>query len=345
MEDSPLISPSKPRNARAARALAAREPQLVENPKSILFLRSTSTSSLLATLSQNLYALVQTHATRFAKRNTIHPFEDPSSLEFFSEKNDAALMCFASHAKKRPHTLTFARMFDHRVLDMLECLVDAASARAIAQFGGRKWRVGAKPMLSFSGPQFEDPSAPRFVLAKSLFLDFFRGEEVSEMDVEGLELFVSFAAAERGEGSEKVETVCMRVWRVVTKRSGGRLPRVELEEVGPRIDFRLGRVREADPKVMKEALRRDKTQKASGLGYLRLFANGLQPKKKKNVDVDLIGDKIGRIHVGRQSLGDLQTRKMKGLKRVEMDEDIIDEGGADGASPGVKKRKRIRTEI
>ena len=28
-----------------------------------------------------------------------------------------------------------------------------------------------------------------------------------------------------------------------------------------------------------------------------------------------MGDKVGRIHLGRQDLDDLQTRKMKGLKR------------------------------
>jgi ribosome production factor 2 len=38
----------------------------------------------------------------------------------------------------------------------------------------------------------------------------------------------------------------------------------------------------------------------------------------------MMGDKIGRIHLGRQNLNDLQTRKMKGLKRlrnVELDKD------------------------
>jgi hypothetical protein len=28
-----------------------------------------------------------------------------------------------------------------------------------------------------------------------------------------------------------------------------------------------------------------------------------------------MGDKIGRVHLGKQDLSDLQTRKMKGLKR------------------------------
>ena len=70
-----------------------------------------------------------------------------------------------------------------------------------------------------------------------------------------------------------------------------------------------------------------------------------------------MGDKIGRIHLGRQDLGDLQTRKMKGLKRgrdtnVEDEEDpeaddltmvsdeeeneVVDEGDSDD-EPDPKK--------
>ena len=33
------------------------------------------------------------------------------------------------------------------------------------------------------------------------------------------------------------------------------------------------------------------------------------------METDTVGDKIGRIHLGRQDLSELQTRKMKGLKR------------------------------
>ena len=53
----------------------------------------------------------------------IHPFEDASSLEFFSEKQDASLFVVGSHSKKRPNNLTFARMFDHKLLDMVELSV------------------------------------------------------------------------------------------------------------------------------------------------------------------------------------------------------------------------------
>ena len=53
----------------------------------------------------------------------IHPFEDASSLEFFAEKQDASLFVVGSHSKKRPNNLTFARMFDHKLLDMVELSV------------------------------------------------------------------------------------------------------------------------------------------------------------------------------------------------------------------------------
>jgi ribosome production factor 2 len=47
--------------------------------------------------------------------------------------------------------------------------------------------------------------------------------------------------------------------------------------------------------------------------------------------MDIIGDKIGRIHTGKQDLSKLQSRKMKGLKKrdvADMDEDdatLVDE--------------------
>ena len=40
-----------------------------------------------------------------------------------------------------------------------------------------------------------------------------------------------------------------------------------------------------------------------------------QVKKTKNVSFDQFGSKLGRVHMQRQDLSKLQTRKMKGLKR------------------------------
>ncbi len=62
-----------------------------------------------------------------------------------------------------------------------------------------------------------------------------------------------------------------------------------------------------------------------------------------------MGDKIGRVHLGRQDLSELQTRKMKGLKRtrdeneqqMDVDEDVISasDGDADGGGVELKRVK------
>jgi ribosome production factor 2 len=68
--------------------------------------------------------LKKPHAVNFTKKNQIHPFEDHSNLQFFSQKNDASLFVIGTHSKKRPNTLTFARMFDHQLLDMMEVSIE-----------------------------------------------------------------------------------------------------------------------------------------------------------------------------------------------------------------------------
>jgi ribosome production factor 2 len=45
-------------------------------------------------------------------------------LEFFAGKNDASLFVTGLHSKKRPHDLVFTRIFDGRVLDMIELGID-----------------------------------------------------------------------------------------------------------------------------------------------------------------------------------------------------------------------------
>ena len=69
-------------------------------------------------------ALKRPHAISFSKKNEIHPFDSnstsTSSLEFWSGKNDASMFVIGQTTKKRPNGLTFVRMYDGRVLDMLE---------------------------------------------------------------------------------------------------------------------------------------------------------------------------------------------------------------------------------
>lgn len=108
--------------------------------------------------------------------------------------------------------------------------------------------------------------------------------------------------------------------------------------MGPSIDLVLRRHTNPDPELLKQAMKRPKVKKAdieSGLGKKR--------KEKKNLEVDEMGNLRGRVHVGKQDLGKLQTRKMKGLKKG-----MFDEGDGDGddrdseeEDAGTKKKRRL----
>ncbi|KAI6812265.1 Brix-domain-containing protein [Hortaea werneckii] len=314
----------KPKNARTKRYLDNKAPQITENPRTTLFLRYTSSSEILHLVMTDLFAIKRPLAIKFTKKNAIHPFEDPSSLEFFAEKNDASLMLYASHSKKRPHCLTAVRFFGYKVLDMVELMVEGETMRTLGQFKNAKAAVGMKPLISFSGSAWDDASEEKneFTAAKSVLLDLFKGQDVPTVDVEGLQYMIHFSVDEpQGQDAVTKPQIHMRCYLLRTKRQpNSTTPRVELEEMGPRIDFRVGRVKQADPDMLKEAMRKPK---------------GQEPKTKKNVDTDIIGDKVGRIHLGKQDLGQLQTRKMKGLKRsrdVESDDGDEDDEMVGGAS-------------
>ncbi|KAF4989379.1 hypothetical protein FDECE_14746 [Fusarium decemcellulare] len=309
-----MLRQVKPRNARSKRALEKREPKANENPKTCLFLRGTTCSQIVQDALNDLHQMRQPLAKKFTKKNAIHPFDDASSLEFFSEKNDASLLLFGSSQKKRPHTLTFVRTFSYKVLDMLELYLDPESFRTISQFKTKKFAIGLRPMLLFAGTAFESPVANEFTLAKSMLIDFFKGDPSDKIDVEGLQYIISISAEDStGDGDAK-PAIHLRVYLIRTKRSGQRLPRVEVEEIGPRMDFRVGRVKEADESMLKEAMKKPR---------------GLEERTKKNITTDAMGDKIGRVHLSKQDLSELQLRKMKGLKRSRNDdaevEDVVEE--------------------
>ena len=105
--------------------------------------------------------------------------------------------------------------------------------------------------------------------------------------------------------------------------------------MGPHLDLVLRRHQESDAELLKQALKRAKLKKThveKGLG-----------KKNKNMEVDDMGDLRGRVHIGKQDLGKLQTRKMKGLKGGDMDIDVhadSDEDSEEDEDGGRRKRRK-----
>ncbi|KAJ5731408.1 Ribosome production factor [Penicillium malachiteum] len=334
-----MLREVKAKNPRTARILKAREPQLIEGPKKTLLLHGTKCPQALNTVLKTFNSLTKPHSVLFHKKNAnVHPFENTESLEFMANKNECGLAVYGSSNKKRPNCLTMARIFNSQLLDMCELiLLPPSDADSIPPINELVMHVGQglRPMMLFAGSPWEDPTSASHVMLKSFFLDMFKGEETDRIDVEGLQYVLMVAAEEAREGLSPI--VHLRWYKVITKRSGHKLPRVELEEIGPKFDFKIGRMRPAAPDAIKQAMKQGKRPNEEG-------------RTKKNITMDSIGDKVGRVHLAKQDLGNLQTRKMKGLKRragMESDEDEDDDEDMmdmDDESSEDESHKRARKE-
>ncbi|XP_061479610.1 ribosome production factor 2 homolog isoform X1 [Rhineura floridana] len=284
----PLDRVVKPKTKRAKRFLEKREPKLTENTKNAMLIKGGNASSTVTEVLKDIYALKKPFAVLYKKKNITRPFENQTSLEFFSKKSDCSLFLFGSHNKKRPNNLIIGRMYDYQVLDMVELGIEKFVA--LRDIKNSKCPEGTKPMLIFAGDAFDISEEHRRL--KSLLIDFFRGPVVSSVRLAGLEHVLHFTAVD--------EKIYMRSYKVLLKKSGCKIPRIELEDMGPSLDLVMRRTHLASDDLYKLSLKQPKA---------------LKPKKKKNISHDVFGTKYGRIHMQKQDLKKLQTRKMKGLKK------------------------------
>ncbi|KAJ9110446.1 hypothetical protein QFC19_001572 [Naganishia cerealis] len=343
-----MLRTIKPKNARVKRALEAREPQIVEKEKTAIFVRGEKTSEPVRIAMKDLHALKLPHSINFNKKNPIHPFDvDPSrgvqSLEFFSNKNDASLFVVGMHSKKRPNGLTWVRCFNGQVLDMIE--IGLEKAVPMSEFKSTKMTPGHRFLMCFQSSLFS--THPSYILLKSMLLDFYNGHEIDQIPLEGLEAVMTITAGPLANDAtsttleptngqtdlvvdaakENLPLVHLRVYNTkVSAVAGSKTPQVALTEMGPRLDFRIRRIKFPDEEMMQQALRRPKMEKKNiekGLG-----------KKKKNIELDAMGDLVGKIHLGKQELKSLQSRKMKGLKEPKTNVRRKREDGPDGEVAG-----------
>lgn len=151
---------------------------------------------------------------------------------------------------------------------------------------------------------------PTYQLLKSILLDFYGGQAVTEIPPTAIEHVISITAGPLplvpdGQAAP-LPLVHFRVYTLKLLPSGTRAPRAELTEMGPSIDFSIRRIQEPDEEMLRQANKRPKVTKSDvekGLG-----------KKKKNIETDAMGDRVGKIHLVKQDLDKMQGRKMKGLK-------------------------------
>ena len=275
------------------RKLMKKAPKNVETEgKMCLMLHGGKSSQTLKNLMTDLSVLKKGECHKMSRKNDgIRPFEGggETSLEFYAEKADAGSFMLCSHQKKRPDCLTVGRFFDYHLFDMVELLVK--NYKSIHSFGsaGNQAVLGSKPCMIFMGDRFE--TEPALKLTKNILMDIFRGRPATRINLKGVDRVIICTALE--------DKVMFRQCAIKYKKSGTRMPLVDLTEMGPSFDFTLARHQEAPPDVKKQA-----------------YAKPRSGKKQKNVSQDSMEGKVGRLYVEKQTgLEEMAMMKMKGLKR------------------------------
>ncbi|KAK8793393.1 hypothetical protein WA158_004752 [Blastocystis sp. Blastoise] len=279
----------------AKRYLENRAPKINENPKTAMLLKTTTASKYIVDVLKDLARLKAPHSKLMVKKNEIHPFDDANSVEFLAQKNDCSLFGLASDSKKRPNNIVLGRLFNFQLLDMFE--LGVTNYKSIESFKGQKALVGHKPCFIFQGDIWEYNED--YKLLKNLLLDFFRGEQIDKISLSGLDEVIVCSATFPDNG--ETPSFFLRVYVPLLKKSGSSLPRIELLEQGPAIDFELRRKHMASKELKRDSLKIPRT---------------IKPKKVKNVSHNPLGDKLGRVHMEKQDMTHMQTRKIKALKII-----------------------------
>ncbi|TMW56701.1 hypothetical protein Poli38472_006711 [Pythium oligandrum] len=295
------VAKPKRQKAHVVRAIKNKEPKLVENTKGLLIMRGNKTSDEVNKLLRDLRMLKAPDAKMMGKKNDIHPFDDETKIEFLTQKNDTSLFMVGSNTKKRPNNLVLGRTFDGHILDIME--LEFSNFKSIDDFKCKSKKApGSKPAFVFTGDQWE--SNETFAKLKNLLIDVFRGTVIEQINVKGIDHAIVCTAWK--------EKVFFRSYSIDFKKADGVHPRVELEEMGPRFDLHFRRQKLASADLMKAATKKPK---------------GLAPKKIKNISRDeLTGDKLGRIHLGKQDIYSMQSRRVKALRKApsELKNDAAD---------------------
>lgn len=275
------------------------------------------------------------HSRLFKRRNDKRPFEDLSSVEFLSERNDCSLFAFANHSKKRPHNLIFGRLFDHQLVDMFEFGIDPNTFRSSVAFnkirdsnahdaGDKSFHFGSKPGLLFQGESFNDEcKGLKLKDVREFFMDYFCGERITKLNLLSFDHVLVFTCILPQMYSEMERKNCglfvndlplffMRHYRIECQPSMNKnLPFIHLSEIGPSIDFHLRRYEIGNDEILKHA-------KQTSVVKAKKLLN--TKPKTKNVFLDkLFKERRGKIFINRsdQNLNKLKVKKMKALRNAK----------------------------
>jgi len=271
----------KKRKKSIERVLAKKESKVWENVKTAMFIKGPHTSQIVNDVMNDFASLKRPHSIKYNKKtsNGKGPFEDESSVEFFSSRSDASLFVYGNHSKKRPNNIVIGRLFHYHILDMIEFGI--LKYKGIKMFPSKFQNVaGSKPCFAIIGSEFQTEEC--YKKAANLIIDFFKGRIVDVVNLTGLDHVIVLSV-----GGEP-DSILFRRYSIQMKKSGTRVPKVDLEEIGPTLDWTFRRTHFAAPDLEKEALILPPQLK--------------QKKKEKNISTNAFHDRMGTVHVNAQTV-------------------------------------------
>lgn len=360
---SPFTLPEA-KTHRGKRYIESLAPKVEESRKKVLMIHGNKVSQALKDFMVELRCVIGPAAIPFKKSNSVFPFEDPKPFEFFSFKNATPLFVLASHQKKRPHHLTFGRLFNHQLVDLFEFEVsgrEMMNTRAASRIGG-----GHRPMLVFHGRLWD--ALPPFQRLRTILCDIFGGKAVPLCSVTGLDSVAVFSLAGPKDSAESASvsaaaitgadltpfTLSMGIFSVPPRNLPTAALPAEMPEgaipcpigplvpVGPMATLKFKRCKLGPDTVWRAALRQPKELAASrtaegAAGHGK--ETEVKRKKKGNLQRDELGHLRGQLHIGKQDTRrGLATRTYKGTKDARK---AARESAAEVATaPGPVKRPR-----
>jgi len=222
------------------------------------------------------------------------PFDDAASLEKLCGRNDISLFILGNHSKKRPQNLIIGRLYNFKILDMVELGIE--SMKSMSEFSDRAtFGPGLKPVIIFQGERFE--YSEEFIKIRNLLGDLFRLQDTEVFDVTQAKKVMVFTAL--GEKFISLRCFTSNLPSAHEIQDNTEAPSKEpLIEVGPSIRFKVRRTFLSSEDTFKESLKKPKVIEK-------------QKKKKKNIEHNELGQVLGRLHVQQQDLSTLALKRIK----------------------------------
>ena len=285
-----------PTTAKGKRILASRGPALFEDDKLAMFVKGNNCSNEVTKLMSDLGNLKKPLLVSRKRDANFYPFQDMEHIQKMANSAHCNLVVLGESSKKRKAALVLMRVFNEQMLDALE--LNITNYQPTTSFRGvAGCSVGAKPLLVFQGAGFSSAESQLF-RTKNMFIDLFRNADPKAIALEGIEHTIVITETDSGK--------CMfRVYRIEKKKGDTpNVPLVNLVEMGPSFDFTLGRERLPDFTLWKASMRKPTVLSTT-------VSSKEEPtkkiKKNKNITTNVLGQTLGRIHMGRQDYTKLNT--------------------------------------